>query len=370
MAEPGHFRRRVARARGITLVEMCLALAVLGMVTASIATAFIAASNIVEKNRNRSELVQEGRAAMNRLLAELRTATAIEARSANSLRVYCEGTTWRGSFARRVEYWVADGTLWRRVEGEAAQAMAEHVSGLTTGGLTLWSTLDEAGDVLAPQVGPGGSFYGVPYWTPVRFGTGFCGSVGSYARVGFPTSGVLNAECGTIEFWLKPQFSRQFLGGGRDKYLIDTSSGGTEFRLYFDCSTGELKLRINGKEVKWEPTWAPDQVVHVAVVWDCTGRRIGSGRTVALFVNGELSEESPRTNTWTATPFGSVFSLGDYELYEAEAAFENLRVYDYCKTDFRDRYLQQAPCLLRVRLDLAQGETGHTVSVESGVPVL
>ena len=98
---------------GLTLVEMCLALAVLGLVAASIAATFIAASDIVERGRSETELAQTGRAAMNRLLAELRTATAIEARMANRVRVYCEGTTVAGSFSRRVEFWMLGGTLYR-----------------------------------------------------------------------------------------------------------------------------------------------------------------------------------------------------------------------------------------------------------------
>jgi type II secretory pathway pseudopilin PulG len=345
-----HSRPSRARGAGLTLVEMCLALGVLGIVAASIATTFIAASDIVEKGRSKTELMQAGRAAMNRLLAELRTATAIEERADNYLRVYCQGETVAGSFAHRVEFWIDEQTLIRQVEGQDAQVLAENVQTLSTGGLTLWSQLDDALDVLYPQVGPGGSV------------------LGSAARVRFPSADVLNAECGTIEFWYEPEFSTVWLGEDKDKYLVEAASGGAEFRLYFDRSAEQIKAKVRGKEVKWEATWAPSAVVHVALAWDCTGTRLPGGRTVALFVNGELCEDSAQTGTWTAESFGASFTLGEYDLYSAEAAFDNLRVYDYCKTDFRDRYLEDALGVMQVELVLVDDE-GQTLTIESAVTV-
>jgi len=361
--------RARARTGGLTLIEMCLALAVLGIVAASIATTFIAASDIVEKGRSKTELVQMGRAAMNRLLAELRTATAIEERADNYLRVYCQGTTVAGSFARRVEFWVDEGVLLRRVEGQDAQVLADNVQAFWTGGLTLWSELDGSLDVLYPQVGPGGSVLGSAHWDAVYFGDGFSSEPWSGARVRFPTADVLNGECGTIEFWFKPEFSAVWRGYDKDKYLVEGASNGAEFRLYFDRSAEEIKAKIRGKEVKWEPTWAPGQVVHIALAWDCTGTELPGGRTVALFVNGELCEDSDQTSTWTAESFGSSFTLGEYNMYDAEAAFDNLRVYDYCKTDFSDRYLEQEFGVMRVGLTLVDDETGQTVVIDSAVSV-
>ena len=355
-------------ARGLTLVEMCLALAVLGMVAASIVAIFGAASDLVEKGRSKTELVQAGRAAMNRLLAELRTAVTIEERSEDYLRVYCSGTTDAGSFSRRVEFWVDEGTLWRRVEGEGAQVLAENVVGFETGGITLWSKLDDWSDVLFPQFGPAGSFEYLPDWRSVKFDDGFWSAGGTGARVIFPTDGVLDNARGTIEFWVRPAFSAEWRGLDQDKYLIDTEGSGAEIEFFFDHSAKKFKLRVSGKEVTWQPTWAPDEIVHVAVVWDCTGREIGGGRTVALYVDGQLCEESPRTSTWTPQPFGSHFCFGEAYGGEAEAAFDNLRVYDYCKTDFRDRYREQALGLMSVMLTLEDPEApGETVTIESGV---
>jgi type II secretory pathway pseudopilin PulG len=363
-----HSRPSRARGAGLTLVEMCLALGVLGIVAASIATTFIAASDIVEKGRSKTELMQAGRAAMNRLLAELRTATAIEERADNYLRVYCQGETVAGSFAHRVEFWIDEQTLIRQVEGQDAQVLAENVQTLSTGGLTLWSQLDDALDVLYPQVGPGGSVLGSANWQHVYFGNGFSSEAWSGARVSFPTADVLNTECGTIEFWLEPQFSAVWLGEDKDKYLVEAASGGAEFRLYFDRSAEQIKAKVRGKEVKWEATWAPSAVVHVALAWDCTGTRLPGGRTVALFVDSELCEQSAQTGKWTAESFGSSFTLGEYDMYSAEAAFDNLRVYDYCKTDFRDRYLEDALGVMQVELVLVDDE-GQTLTIKSAVTV-
>jgi type II secretory pathway pseudopilin PulG len=372
LARPGlgkvGLARRSCSEVGLTLVEMCLALVVLGMVVASIASIFGAASDLVERGRTRVELVQAGRAAMSRLLAELRSATAIEARADDYLRVYCSGTTDSGSFSRRVEFWVDGGTLWRRVEGETAQALAENIVGLDTGGLTLWSKLDGTSDVLYPQVGPAGSFANTPAWTSVKFNTGFRSAASSGSRVIFPTNGVLNSECGTIEFWMRPAFSTEWRGLDRDKYLVDTESGGIKIEFFYDKGAKQLRLRVNGKEVQWAPTWAPDEIAHVALVWDCTGKRIGGGRTVALYVDSKLREITACTSTWTPTAFGAHFCFGKADGGEAEAAFDNLRVYDYCKTDLRDRYREQALGLVRVTLTLENPDApGETITIPGGV---
>jgi len=366
-----HRSRDQRRPRGLTLVEMCLALVVFGMVTASIATVFIAASDLVEKGRGRTELVQAGRAAINRLLAELGTATEVGERSENYLRVYCAGTTNSGSFARWVEFWVEDGTLWRRVQGDAEQPLAEDVVSFETGGLTLWSKLSEPSDVIFPEIGPAGFFYRTPAWTPVYFGNGFASTMWSHRVVFFPTADVLDNARGTLEFWMRPEYSSELPLTYRDKYLVDTSGYGGKIELFFYYYARKIVFRMNGDnatDVRWEPTWAPNEVVHVALVWDCTGQELGGNRTMALYVNGLLREDATETNTWSPQEFGPYISLGMAEGVEAEAAFENLRVYDYCKTDFEDRYRQEALGLMRVRLVLEDDETGERFTIESGVP--
>lgn len=354
-------------ARGLTLVEMSLALVVLGLVAVSIMTIFGAAADLVEEGRGRMELVQGGRAAMNRLLAELRMTVAVEARSDNYLRVFCQGTTSEGSISRRVEFWAADGTLWRRVEGEAEQALAENVTGLETGGLTLWSKLDGPADVTSPQVGPAGFFGAGSAWEAVKFGNGFSSSPGSGRCVYFPTGGVLDPGTGTIEFWLKPEFSAEWPGMNQGKYLIDTGDF-WGIQLFFDHAVYNIYLYVAGKTLYWRPDWAPGEVVHVAIVWDSQGREIGGGRTAALFVNGALCENSPQTGTFSPLSLGTNFSLGRSSGIEAEAAFDNLRVYDYCKTDFRDRYLEEAFGLMRVILTLEDPDApGDTITLRGRV---
>jgi len=361
--------RNIENNRGLTLVEMVLALAVMGLVAASIATIFGAASDLVEKNRERIELVQTGRTTMNRLLAELQATKVIEARSANYLRVFCSGITSDGSFARRVEFWASGGTLWRRVIGDQRQVLAEDVNSFETGGLTLWSKLDSSLDVTNPQVGPGGGLWLTSAWMPGIFGTAYWSAPGTDRHVYFPTAGVLDDEQGTLEFWCRPEFSAEWRGLDKDKYLVDTYGSSGTIQLFFDHSACELKFRVNGKELKWVPTWAPHQWAHIALVWDNTGRRIGEGRTLALYVNGLRREASAQTEAWSLQGLGPFFSLGRAETADAEAAFDNLRAYDYCKTDFADRYREDGLGLLRVRLELKDEATGDTVTIENGVLV-
>jgi hypothetical protein len=229
----------------MTLVEMCLALLVFGMVAASIATAFIAASDLVERGRGRAELVQAGRVAMNRLLAELRTTQTIEERSENTLGVFSSGLTDGGGFARSVEFSVEDGALWRRVTGEEKQVLAENVESFETGGLTLWSKLGGPGDVIFPEVGAAGYFVSAPAWRPVHFGNGFWAPAGSGRCVFFPTAGVLDNARGTLEFWMRPEFSAEWRGAYQDKYLVDTEGSAGKIELIFSYSERKLVFRMS-----------------------------------------------------------------------------------------------------------------------------
>jgi hypothetical protein len=88
---------------------------------------------------------------------------------------------------------------------------------------------------------------------------------------------------------------------------------------------------------------------------------------MALYVNGVLCEASAQTGTWSPDPFGAYFCLGQAHGAEAEAAFDNLRVYDYCKTDFRDRYKEDALGLMRVELTLESPDGSETLALENGV---
>ena len=92
---------------------------------------------------------------------------------------------------------------------------------------------------------------------------------------------------------------------------------------------------------------------------------------MALYLNGLLCEEQAQTGTWSPQEFGSHLTLGQSGGGDAEAAFDNLRIYDYCKTNFQDRNREKALGLMRVWLvlSLTQDETDESFNIESGVKV-
>lgn len=84
-------RARFAPAAGVTLIEMLVVLAILGIVLAGMTTLFVSASNSQIDQSNRSEAQRNARLALDALRREIRCASAVTASSTASLTVMLPG---------------------------------------------------------------------------------------------------------------------------------------------------------------------------------------------------------------------------------------------------------------------------------------
>ena len=129
-------------------------------------------------------------------------------------------------------------------------------------------------------------------------------------------------------------------------------------KLIFSMRTGTIK------EVVWTPDWEIGSLLHIAVAWDSKGENIGEGQTMALFVDGvQRAAVTPQKDTWTQEgTFTSDLEIGDPNMdVKAVAAFDNLKVYNYCKTNFDDRNREDAVGAITIDMQLDDGSGGITM---------
>ncbi len=355
------FKRR-RRQDGMTIPEVVLAAALIGIIVGAVATIFDTSLDLIESESQDKELIQTARIAINRMSAELRYTDRVLQRLPGGIRfykVYYDGKT---TVKETVTYFLWTGNLYRIGSDGIPEVLAYDVDGFEVGGITLWSKLGQDSEVLFPEIGSGGSFMGIPVYTGMKFDKGFYSDFKSDLRIYFPTSGQLSHRKGTIEFWLRPDYSRSNDAGETKKYLIDTQPGPSaeKIELFYDKGPHELKFKINNSgslEIKWTPNWMVGELVHIGIVWDSQGEDIGNGETMAVYVNGiKRNDGSPVTAGWTAGSFGTYFSLGKIKDKAAEAAIDNLKVYDCCKTNFNDRDNEDAQGLVTLYLRIKKGE--------------
>jgi hypothetical protein len=190
-------------------------------------------------------------------------------------------------------------------------------------------------------------------YTPGRFGNGIICN-GSTKYVSFPNSGnIYLGTKGAIEFWFAPQGYSITDGSASTatpafKFLFSTS-GNTSANLFdfgFINNSGTvIRSRANGTYNGFGAgtlnptgfTLADGVFGHVAIVWNETGIDNGSD-TVRFYFNNVLLLST--TNSLTL-PSSNTLWFGSYELasvYFANAIIDNLKIYDYAKTDFSDRF--------------------------------
>lgn len=226
--------------------------------------------------------------------------------------------------------------------------------------LKLWSKLEDAGDVTAPQIGIGGAEVGSPTYVAAKFNNGILSDADSEGCT-FPTAAnSINLDKGTIEFWGKVNFppadgSYHFLF---DFVLADGTHGGV--RLWFDKNKDDFEVQIRqGGATRVIATteglsWNSGDLLHFGVVWDREGNDIGDSKTVALYVNGV--EEASSTTTWDTDTVGSDLYIGILATgsYHSDVVIDNIKIYDTCKIDFSDRDTEgvneapSAPTILQV----------------------
>jgi len=169
--------------------------------------------------------------------------------------------------------------------------------------------------------------------------------------------GEIDLRAGTIEFWLRPDYTfagldihRRFrnrslflLGNvANDVFGFMINSAG--FNLYYGNVATDLRAMI----VKGVLSGAIDGLFHIAVAFSASGNSLGGDHgTIKLYINNGLV--ATNYDPWSYTdeklfkfvlggkgPLGLIENSSSLETTSADGVISNLRIYNYCKSDFTD----------------------------------
>jgi hypothetical protein len=225
-------------------------------------------------------------------------------------------------------------------------------------GLVLWNRLGSESDVKNSRVGPGGKL-NAGRFVPGRFGQGLELNMQEQFGVTFPPD-LLATPAGCIEFWCKISNFPTSLPGGAAPGLIGWgSSEKIEGEVLFFAANdgnanGGICLRAN---MAWIGTgnfgsWTYSNAIgggniaewhHYAVVWNTAGiPGIEDGaRKAAVFVDGKLNSSHGifgNAPHFLDLPKGSrIGLLKHHALASGTVAFDNIKIWNYAKTNFSDR---------------------------------
>ena len=155
----------------------------------------------------------------------------------------------------------------------------------------------------------------------------------------YDTAGNFNKARGSLEMWIKPQWD------GRDpqwRYLFRENApsddlGAFCLRLFKYHSYLRFDIRDPQDRVVTKDTseWRPGCWYHVVAAWDMD---LG----LRLYINGK---ESGRNFKWKPTPYSKIYLGSRGGSNSAEAAFDEVRIYDRMLTpkEVRQRFLAVMP---------------------------
>lgn len=294
------------------------------------------------------------------------------------------------------------------------------ISLTTLTGLTFWNRLGDAGEVAASEIGPDGTLVGGTFVQGVFGGawraTSTDATQDSDAEVpirgiSFPSS-VINAASGTIEFWARLEGFSGGMGINAHPGLVTTApvspgDGSGHWNMGFTENDGgggygfvgqAGDANFTGTNAKFSPPTfeeildgRPDDWHHFALSWSSDGfATLGQpDRETMLFLDGV-----PVSSHWEervlrgSTPEGEpVYGTGELVLPYGDTlvlaftsgpgwpagsavAFDNLKVWSVAKTDFSDRFDEDAgaaepktiaPIMLS---DIAAGNGGFKITGE------
>ncbi len=228
-------------------------------------------------------------------------------------------------------------------------------------GLVLWNRLGSESEVKNSRVGLGGKL-NAGRFVEGRFGKGIELNMQEPFGVTFPAE-IVPASAGCIEFWAKLMDFPQALPSGEKPGLVGVSEkenvpGGPciHFNGNDGAANGGLCARlgsIGSAGTAQYGGWTYARALgtdavgdwhHYALVWNPAGIPgvIDGTRCVAIFVDGRLNTGSWNgavlpPGPWTL-PTGSRLGLLCHQgMPSGRIVFDNLKIWNYAKTDFNDR---------------------------------
>jgi hypothetical protein len=236
--------------------------------------------------------------------------------------------------------------------------------GIGRKGLLLWNRLGSESEVSNSCVGPGGKLSGGRF-VQGRFGNGIELNMKEQLGVTFPV-GAISAPAGCIEFWAKlVNFPAELPWGERPNLIsVRDEQDNNCILLHFNGNDGVSGGTANGGLCARLPgigsagtgthgTWTYGRALaggdasewhHYALVW-CTAAMPGVGdgtRRMAVFVDGRLNTASwlgacPTPQALLLPKTGRFGFLTHQGVPSGSVVFDNLKIWNYAKTDFSDR---------------------------------
>lgn len=276
-------------------------------------------------------------------------------------------STWYNQNTRQLGYGSAAGVYDNLIIWDYAKTdYSDRFDEVPGRGLVLWNKLGAQAEIENSEVGLDGTFLGGSF-VEGMFGNAF--SVTGYVHhdntlVRFPKE-VIPTDAGAIEVWAKLAGFPSSVGYGHHPGFFRITDGYSTFQMIFDSNNGAghgglcgtvghgFHCGTGGYGGGWtyEGVLGPGQAEewhHYALVWDKNGiPRVADGtKKVAVFLDGQLN--CTRWNDYwgsgselvplTGGELGLVYNWASY----GTVAVDNIRIWDFAKTDFSDRF-SEAP---------------------------
>lgn len=190
----------------------------------------------------------------------------------------------------------------------------------------------------------------------VKFGKGLFLNGFDYLEIPLTT---LSLEYGAIEFWIKSfvdSYGSDVFGKTNSRVLFtlvnnnnNIVSLGIESGGWFVPILGHIRdefntYRATDSEIRSSTRMNRDQIYHIGFVWSNDGSFTDNGDTMRLYVNGVLNASSKEPWDLYDTK-AALLKLGgpntqlayNFDIWGG-GIFENVKIYNYCKTDFNLGY--------------------------------
>ena len=203
----------------------------------------------------------------------------------------------------------------------------------------------------SPIIGQAYTKGGTPTYTTGKFGQAMQGSGnGNYWYQTDVTIVIPDTTAFCVEYWIKFEGNDLSNTGGQ-KYFFSITSTPNTFRIYnggsgniiHDCRIGATTaLNQNIPFASYNLS----QWYHEAFTFDVNGLD-GGATTAALYIDGVSTLTD--TASWTPTNFSSGQDMAVTQAYSAAApmagVIDNIKIYNYGKTNFRDRHFNTSQTL-------------------------
>lgn len=223
------------------------------------------------------------------------------------------------------------------------------------GNLVLWSKLGSEGEISSPQVGAYRSAVNSRIYAPVKFDNGFrINHVSNVGNLIFDPLTMPNGK-GCAEVWAVLAIAIVNGGFDSDTYTSRTFfTVGTNVSDTIRCNIGGsgigggTRILVSGGGTLSVTNYniPINTPFHVAVVWDKDGIAGGSD-TVRLYIDGIQKGALQNSAGLNVTPnriaAGSRITSGStcWGLAQGyNGGIDNIKVWDYAKTDFSDRFFE------------------------------